>query len=457
MSATAWKPEPSSEDNDDDHKESKKKLKKEGAGGWASTRRYARIPLKIMAALATVYVSILSSERYFYYWVQTSIERTDMHVSEIDFPAVTIIPINLSILKAEKLSKAYNLVQSVVWQTPMSARLTDENFTEFSELENWNAQSWGIYQALQMNCQHFFTECQWRRKAMNCCDLFRPTKTFNGFAFEFNSLVSSGRDETWPWSVASCGSYSGLNVKIKRQQGLYTLNTMGVIVHEPTQLLGMSIDYSSEDRIVVPVEPLHFTAELDVRARPVQMRRCYFENEIPTGKSRSECIYKCHVNYIISKCNCSLELPVKATQDEDNIAAAKESNGRRICGVKDLACFNQHRLSLFSMSNIIEESRDNVFSTVDCGCFPQCGHTQYHTSTYTEKMSAHTNLAAAIEIDVYFQEETLFSYRSMLRFTLIDLMVSYGGIAGLIMGISVLGCINELLDRFACCRIPHGS
>jgi len=38
-----------------------------------------------------------------------------------------------------------------------------------------------------------------------------------------------------------------------------------------------------------------------------------------------------------------LELPVKATQDEDNIAAAKESNGRRICGVKDLACFNQHR------------------------------------------------------------------------------------------------------------------
>jgi len=78
------------------------------------------------------------------------------------------------------------------------------------------------------------------------------------------------------------------------------------------------------------------------------------------------------------------------------------------------------------MSNIIEESRDNVFSTVDCGCFPQCGHTQYHTSTYTEKMSAHTNLAAEIEIDVYFQEETLFSYRSMLRFTLIDLMGEFG-------------------------------
>ncbi|EDV53207.1 pickpocket protein 19 [Drosophila erecta] len=456
MSATAWKPEPASEANDDDHGESKKQKKKQ-ANGWASTRRYARIPMKIMAALATVYVSMLSSERYFYYWVQTSIERTDMHVSEIVFPAVTIIPIHFSSLKAEKLTKAYNLVQSVIWQTPMSAHLTDDNFTEFAELDNWNMTSWGIYQSLQVNCRHFFIECQWRRRTMNCCDLFRPTKTFNGFAFEFNSLVSSGKDDTWPWSVAASGSYSGLYVKIKRQHSLYTLNTLGVIVHEPTQLLGMSIDYSSEDRIVVPVEPLRFTAELEVRARPVQMRRCYFANEIPKGRSRSECIYKCHFNYIFSKCNCSLELPVQAILDEANITDAKQSNGRRICGVKDLACFNRHRLSLFSMSNIIEESRDNVFNTVDCGCFPQCDHTQYHTSTYTEKLSTHSSHGAEVEIDVYFQEETLFSYRSMLRFTLIDLMVSYGGIAGLIMGISVLGCFNNILDHFACCRLPQGS
>ncbi|XP_039494492.1 pickpocket protein 19 isoform X1 [Drosophila santomea] len=475
MSATAWKPEPSSGDNDDDHEESKKQ-KKEEASGWVATRRYARIPLKIIAALVTVYVCMLSSERYFYYWVQTSIERTDMHVSEIDFPAVTIIPIHIRSLQDGNLSKAYNLVQSVIWQTPMSARLTEDNFTEFDDLDSWDMSTWSIYQSLQISCQHFFIECQWRRQAVNCCDLFRPTKTFNGYAYEFNSLVSSGKVDTWPWSVAASGSKSGLYVKIKRQQSVYTLNTLGVIVHEPTQLLGMSIDYSSEDRIVVPVEPLRFTAEVEVRARPVQMRRCYFANEIPEGRSRSECIYKCHFNYILSKCNCSLELPVKATLDEGNITDAKESNGRRICGVKDLSCFNKYKLSLFSMSNIIEESRDNVFTTVDCGCFPQCDHTQYHTSTYTEKLSTHSTHGSEIEIDVYFQEETLFSYRSVLRFTLIDLMgesginhmrvemypppyllvVSFGGIAGLIMGISVLGCFNKILDHFACCRPPPG-
>jgi len=62
-------------------------------------------------------------------------------------------------------------------------------------------------------------------------------------------------------------------------------NTYQVIVHEPTQYLGVSIDYSSEDRIVIPVEPLRFTAELDVRARPVNMRRCYFEVTLKLGIS----------------------------------------------------------------------------------------------------------------------------------------------------------------------------
>ncbi|XP_017083263.2 pickpocket protein 19 [Drosophila eugracilis] len=457
MSAIAWKPEPTPKDNDDDHKKSKRQRRKD-ANRWVSTRRYARVPLKIIAALCTVYVSILSSERYFYYWVQTSIERTDMHVSEIDFPAVTIIPLNFTSLhtsnKSQQFSKVYNLVQSVIWQTPMSARLTEENFTEFSDYDNWNIRNSDITKSWQMNCKYFFTECQWRRKAMNCCEIFSAGKTFNGFAFEFNSLLSSGRNEAW--KVAASGSYSGLYVKIKRQHSQFIVNSLGVIVHEPTQYLGMSIDYSSEDRIVVPVEPLHFTAEAEVRARPVQMRRCYFGNEISQrNQSRSECIYKCHFKYIFEKCNCTFDWNDKDGSKKKNVADAKGSSSTRTCGISDFACFNKHKLSLLSMSNIIEESRDNIFTTYDCGCFPECNHTQYHTSTYTEKLSTHTAHATEIEIDVYFQEETLFSYRSMLRFTLIDLMVSYGGIAGLIMGISVLGCFNTFLDHFACCRLPH--
>ncbi|XP_016989027.1 pickpocket protein 19-like [Drosophila rhopaloa] len=460
MREVVLKPEPSKKDHDDTHQNLKKGKKKAGSR-FASTRRYARIPLKIVAALATVYVCMLSSERYLNCWVQTSIERADMHVSQIKFPAVSIFPVNFTSLnkstKSHRFARAYNLAQSVFWQTPISARLTDDNFTEFPEFDDLSLLTWGDPDNWKLNCRNFFSECQWRRKAMNCCDLFRPGKSFKAFAFEFNSVLSLGRDETWPWSVAASGALSGLNVKIKRQHSHFNLNMVGVFVHEPTQYMGMSVDYSSEDRIVIPVEPLHFTAEIEVKTLPLEKRRCYLEDEVLlTEQSRSECIHRCHIKYIIRKCNCTLNLPVKADIKE-NITDAKDSSSRRNCGIKDLSCFNNNRFSLFSTSNIIEESRDNVFSTVDCGCFPRCDRTQYHSTTYTERLSTHTSHATEIEIDVYFQEETLFSYRSMLGFTLIDLMVSYGGIAGLIMGISVLGCFNNFLDHFACCRLPHDS
>lgn len=33
-------------------------------------------------------------------------------------------------------------------------------------------------------------------------------------------------------------------------------------------------------------------------------------------------------------------------------------------------------------------------------------------------------------------------------------VVSFGGIAGLILGVSVIGAINNVIDRIACCGKP---
>jgi len=42
-------------------------------------------------------------------------------------------------------------------------------------------------------------------------------------------------------------------------------------------------------------------------------------------------------------CNCSLELPEGYTFNNENNTDGKEKSGRRICGVKDLHCFNKHK------------------------------------------------------------------------------------------------------------------
>lgn len=79
-------------------------------------------------------------------------------------------------------------------------------------------------------------------------------------------------------------------------------------------------------------------------------------------------------------------------------------------------------VSLFSMSNIIEESSDNVFNTTDCKCYPNCNHIQYHAAIYTDRLDDVNDAGSLMEVDVFFQEETLFSYRSTLHITLLDLM-----------------------------------
>lgn len=132
------------------------------------------------------------------------------------------------------------------------------------------------------------------------------------------------------------------------------------------------------------------------------------------------------------------------------------------------------------MSNIIEKSDDYVFNTTNCECYPNCNHIQYHAPIFTDRMGGQVHNHSFIELDVFFQEETLFSYRSTLHMTFLDLMgvcstiyifirsnilnnfnflfnshvVAFGGIAGLILGVSVIGSINYLINRIGCCGKP---
>lgn len=113
---------------------------------------------------------------------------------------------------------------------------------------------------------------------------------------------------------------------------------MQVIVQEPSQFLGTSVTYSSDDRIVVPLQPLRFTAEAGVKARPVEMRYCYFTDELKlNGQSRSECIHACHVNYMVKMCKCHYNLPMPIQMH------LEMKTPIRTCSVQDLSCFRKHK------------------------------------------------------------------------------------------------------------------
>ncbi|KAH8312443.1 hypothetical protein KR044_010770, partial [Drosophila immigrans] len=421
---------------------------------------FSRILLKLLGGFLTVYVCILSSERYFKYWVQTTIERTDVHISEIAFPAVTICPTHLTLSSlnctnnkknqdSSRLNRLYNMVHSIQLNPRQNAE-ADVDYSDFQDFYNQSLSDIGQALAHDYKCEELFNKCMWRRRQVDCCSIF---KNFGAgiSCYIFNSQHAKDADRTWPWSVAGSGFNSGLNVKMNRYVGEHRLESVGVVLQEPSQYLGSSVTYSSDDRIVVPLQPQRFTAEAGVRARPVEMRYCWFEEELEeiNELSRSECIHSCHVHYMEKMCQCHYMLHMAI---KNNWKDTRETH-LRPCSVQDLPCFAKHKVSFFSMSNIIEESSDNIFNTTDCKCYPNCDHIQYHASIYTDRLStAKSN--GLLEVDVYFQEETLFSYRSTLQITLLDLMVSFGGIAGLFLGYSVMGFINALMDRIACCGQP---
>ncbi|XP_068155131.1 uncharacterized protein [Drosophila tropicalis] len=322
-------------------------------------RRYSRMPLKVFAVAITVYIWVLSSERFFAYWVETCIERTDAHVSDISFPSVTICPskaLNVNAAADQPLAMAYNMAQEVLCQTP--THMSDEDFETANEYGNFKLSD--VITLFNYTCKDLFIECQWRHQKVDCCSIFKLLGPVDGLCYAFNSIRSINPDPTWPWSVADSGSYSGLNVKLNRHFKDITLTGVGIILHEPNQYLGNNVIYSSDYRIVIPVKPVRFTAEAEIKVRPVTMRRCFF------------------------------------------------------------TCQQQQDLEKIPSDSLVEVIVDVVYKI----------------------SNAFTTIS----------EETLFSYRSKLYFTSIDLLVSYGGIAGLILGCSAIGALNRFLDYFSCCR-----
>lgn len=179
----------------------------------------------------TIYVCMLSSERYFQYWVQTTIDRTDVHVSEIAFPAITICPAHMSPstplnAREQRIIFLYNLMQSIHWRTPLG-HSTQLNTSEFEEFNNRSLLYLDPIFDFGYTCKDLFLECTWRRQEVDCCNLlFRRLQV--GSCYVFNSLLVKDADPTWPWSVADSGLKSALSIKVNRFINGIRLTALGV-------------------------------------------------------------------------------------------------------------------------------------------------------------------------------------------------------------------------------------
>lgn len=180
------------------------------------------------------------------YWVQTTIERTDVHVSEIAFPAITICPTQLTLNdlnltnketreESNSRRKLFNLVQNILWKTPAGDQVTPQDFKQFENFSTTLLYDIEKIREAEFKCEELFHQCMWRRRVIDCCSIFRRFG-FGVTCFSFNSLHAKGYDSTWPWSVATAGFNSGLHVKLHRNVGDVRVASVGVSTDTVTNI-----------------------------------------------------------------------------------------------------------------------------------------------------------------------------------------------------------------------------
>ncbi|KAL5285360.1 hypothetical protein ACFFRR_007216 [Megaselia abdita] len=425
-----------------------------------------RAMILILATYGAVFVCVLNSKRYFDSVTQTVVQRTDLHVSSIDFPAVTICPLKITASNLTEEAVKYflsgNATEKEV-QTMLEIlekihsfmnQLHFQNINTSFYLENAEEQDFfdrrlesikfrDFMKFLSTTCEEVFKECAWRRIKQNCCEILKPQNVYGNLCFSFNSMLVDD-PPLRPWRVPDSGKWSALRVIMNRHIATMKKGEKeAIFIHEPMDIPISNLIQMEGHRTTVTIDPLHFATDSDVISLPPQYRRCFFRDEKrPLGMTRSHCIQLCRQKYILEQCNCSVDFDFP-NGDEGT------------CNLSHFKCLYEHRYALGSSGNILipltsSDDETTEAEIYDCQCYQNCNYVQYKTTVHVAT-DIEKNENRTIELHVHFNQDTLFSYRTSFIFKFLDLLVSYGGVAGLFLGFSFVGAV-EILQQFCLIR-----
>ncbi|XP_055700456.1 uncharacterized protein LOC129800102 isoform X2 [Phlebotomus papatasi] len=92
-------------------------------------------------------------------------------------------------------------------------------------------------------------------------------------------------------------------------------------------------------------------------------------------------------------------------------------------------------------------------ATLCASCLPECSHVTYNIATESNELPEEDR--ALITLDVHFRYATMVKYRTYVVYEFLDLIVAFGGIAGLFLGSSLLSIVEFVY--YALCGIFRGK
>ncbi|XP_063531962.1 sodium channel protein Nach [Cydia strobilella] len=374
---------------------------------------------------------------------------TDFHNWEVPFPAVTICDLNP--VDEELLQHYINTTwgdtppshagDMLRWLTTLSFRTIVERAKEFAndpELvgrgsEEMSPPAADPKKAVYSIVRHpdfLFYECEWKGDSEECYDLLAPVFTEMGFCYAFNSRHA---ETSWPWqSQTESDSFAEAFIHETDAKWSFLFNSyrndtnIDIYIHATEEMAGLeqSAQHSWDRRVEkVSFSVKHTYTTEDARQLSIRQRRCVFADEQTLETSDiytySACMRQCRMQRSRASCRCVPHFYPKIP-------------GYRYCTILELECIANHMTSITDVSG--------------CACELGCSHTVYEVEKLTEVDTSKGPMSTT-SLETEFVSWPMVRYKREVLFGWVDLLVSFGGIAGLFLGFSLLSGV-ELIYFF---------
>ncbi|KAK4875187.1 hypothetical protein RN001_011609 [Aquatica leii] len=288
-------------------------------------------------------------------------------------------------------------------------------------------------------CEEIFKSCLWKSEDYDCCKGFYPVFTETGFCYSFNSRHYErkipNKNEELPQFHMRYIKETDIKWSLKFEvvESNDSIN-FPVYIHNSDEIPGL--DMQPQITWNFKVEKVAFSMKQtyttdDTRQLSVKQRHCIFEDEV---KLKIDHIY----TYTACTRQCRMENSKKFCGCVPHFYS--EIDTFRHCKITELSCIADHIKDIESIDR--------------CSCHLGCFNTVYDV----EKLIVHSTEDSDEvnrELEAEFVSWPMVRYKREVLFGWVDLLVSFGGIAGLFLGFSLLSGV-ELIYYFtlrACCMV----
>ncbi|KAE8738754.1 hypothetical protein FOCC_FOCC015764 [Frankliniella occidentalis] len=282
---------------------------------------------------------------------------------------------------------------------------------------------------------------------LDCCNFFSPIFTEHGFCYTFNLRFN---ETEWPYDYNRRPVFTKEFIQETDMTWSMAVDTNDAQNNTISVYIG-----SNDDLPTLDMAPQHvwnrriarlsfdaketYTTD-SARQLSIRQRRCVFEDEIAlvtdTIYTFTACMRQCRMELAHALCGC---IPPFYPPPARKVKGYKINF--RYCTLKELGC--------------IAKNADKFSNRLSkCSCELGCSNTVYEMEKLLEPTDPNGDDGAEF-LEIGFVSWPMQKYKREVLFGWVDLLVAFGGIAGLFLGFSLLSGV-EIVYYFtlrACCMV----